>query len=905
MALPSGAHKSFRQEAFSIVIKKGQDDKFFPVFAHTETEDLAALKAEIPALAGKFTELEGSATYTHKIELIKSLRRILQRLRGELNHLYGLISDDEKEKIRKKLCEEIACHAGLHDRAEEIILSFDQPKNFAELLQIAREDIVQRLGVSLLGEVHAANTMTHIAHDQHYGVRQKNKDDEYVGDFTPAYLEAALKNTFSEKYTPFLLPFLLLDFLRTQLATVYTGAKKEGFPTEEDQLNDIYGFDIGDLKKMTAIIEKYLPVSKGERSGIDNSYFIIVESEDGISSYHKDINWQYILKQIFKKLKDDYCDKTKPLVPTTLEELAAAFSLEAIVTDETIASVFRNFNTDFGNNAALLTVQYRRNPEGFKTVFERPEFISLLDKIAFEEVPQPIIETLSLDALLNIYFKQHSNVSPTINDLYPILVEKIAAESSDYKYIAALLNLLAINATDMSELIRWLTPPIKEGKNGFYWWMNALSWACHNKLAAAPKMIDALIQLIAKTPDPAQLIQGLSETVAEGEDKGKNGFYWWMNALSWACQNNLAAAPKMIDALIQLIAKTPDPARLIQGLSEIAAESLGKGKNGFYWWMSALSWACQNNLAAAPKMIDALIQLIAKTPDPARLIQGLSEIAVESLSKGKNGFYWWMNALSLACENKLAAAPTMIDALMQLIAKTNDPTQLIQGLSETAAEGPNKGENGFYCWMNALALACQNNPLLVFNITDAALTLIEKDKAAIKPIVLNFTNNVLENLNTYFVNTEISFEKKLRTFHLVIHFANFFNHSSKTTDSVAMSESLKKIYFSLFKSLEAPEAQASFNACPSLLLSFFETSASKKYLQQYCEDKIKNENGMAWHREHLKPGTLFSLLIDKQRNSGLFATKSSATRLALNKIVEKMQKAGTQKTSHSVSQNKS
>jgi hypothetical protein len=775
----NGLSKKAYTIAFSTQIKS----------AEVQNYAISDLQKILPGIEKKLTELgQEKCTYTYKNALIEALSCIAHRLDGKLDKELGALSSDAEVAITKKLAEEAAlCFQGLHDRAQEITRSFQRPQNFESILQLVRENLIRNLSSRLTNEVHATNTIVNIAAQKlPLGVRPGNQHDDYFGDLLPQDIKDALISTFNEEYTPYHIPFLICDFLKDPLL-LPPSVCTESSNTEITQ---------GDIEKALGVLNTYLP-SIPEEFSRDCQYILMHENEETCA--FTGVNWPAIQKEIFQKIKKDYCESPTTVAPTDLCELAIALQFKEKPGNSIIEKLIAEFKKDIPNHFPVLMKKLPHYPVAYRMLFqEKFIFSNILPLIKFAKLPDHALKILPTMKLLSIYFPKVStssckNNADRLKKLQQIILEKIDSPSDRLteKYFDLLRLFIIKNRAEMSvffetaekakphfyyhwmhalcrateknpntasviadalsdwikqansanihalitELLQTATEGPDKGKNGFYWWMGALYNAAENPQIAS-EIIKALSNFIEKT-DANQIhavITGLSQTVAEGPNKGINGFCWWMAALAQAA-GNPQIAPEIIKALSHFITKTNGNPNyihaLITGLSQTAAEGPNKGINSFYWWMGALCQAAENPQIAS-EIIKALSHFITKTNSNHihALITGLSQTAAEGPNKGRNGFYWWMAALGFAAKYNPQAAPNIIKALSDFIAKTDDNANhihaLITGLSQTAAEGPNKGRNSFYWWMAALDRATENNPQTASEIIKALSDFIAK-----------------------------------------------------------------------------------------------------------------------------------------------------------------------------------
>lgn len=299
-----------------------------PMIVHSKIKEppadwLAQLEAMCcklnPSLVNPLQKHIGeNATYTLKKELLDQLKLIYQRLSGDLDSQLGKLSENARSGILMKLIEDVReCTAGFHNRVHSIIASMKQPSSLAELLTKVRQSMVENVGASLTGEVHAWNKVTRLAKLNGYGVSVNFDSDPYAGNLNDDKVLSALKKAFESKVTPFTLPILLGDELRGLMAGLGYVGRKEG---EKD---DDRTYDISEAKAMAALTQRCLVNPNAESAGDAvkaaapkgdwyTPYFMIESDEDEICQYIRDINWPKIHRLFFEALSQEGYFKSQP-----------------------------------------------------------------------------------------------------------------------------------------------------------------------------------------------------------------------------------------------------------------------------------------------------------------------------------------------------------------------------------------------------------------------------------------------------------------------------------------------------------------------------------------------------------------------------------------------------------------
>lgn len=228
-----------------------------------------------------------TANYKRLPELEYALKVVFLRLNGDLDHIFGKISEDAKTCMITKLSEDLPyCIEGFHDRISEIILSFAQPNNLEDLLQLVREDLVLRTAIEESQEVHVHNAFFSIAHVLELGVRFRNQHDQIGVDFAFSNIQKKLMYRFEKEYTPLSLPYLMCQYIKTTIAAFYVGKKENP------------GYEQRDYKEITTHLNRLL----SEKKSADFYFSTVWISAEEDVFFYDDLNWRQIEHLILGKL---------------------------------------------------------------------------------------------------------------------------------------------------------------------------------------------------------------------------------------------------------------------------------------------------------------------------------------------------------------------------------------------------------------------------------------------------------------------------------------------------------------------------------------------------------------------------------------------------------------------------
>ena len=293
--------------------------------------------------------IDENSTYTYKTQLLQSLLTIALEIKTGVPN---------KEAIFNKLQEGIEnCSEGLHDRCNEIILSFARPKNLAELLQLSRESLVATTASTLTDEVHAQNTITNLASGR-YGVRPRNIDDPYYGGLTENFILQTLENTFAHRFTPFNIPTLICEQIITLLASHYSGKKT----TKES------GYQYEDYGPICETINQVFFGGNAAQHLPFTDLLLMTTKQDSDEDFVADLNWVKIKHVVFEKMLEEgfLQQDIKNITPENILELAFIDK----ISPQSINAVLINqmpCNPGFWNHSTLEQA-LETNPDLFASV---------------------------------------------------------------------------------------------------------------------------------------------------------------------------------------------------------------------------------------------------------------------------------------------------------------------------------------------------------------------------------------------------------------------------------------------------------------------------------------------------------------------------------------------------------
>lgn len=314
----------------------------------------------------------------------EKLKIIYHRLKGNLDDKWGPLSSDDRSAILAKLSEEVdKCTDGFHNRINYLIDSWQQPQTLHQLLYKVRKAMVDKVAISLIEkvqplvdsknfiyEVHIWNQTSIIASIDGLGVKANLPDDRFSSDLIDVriteVIRQALQQEFSQQFTPFNLPNLLISELKTLI------------PKLQIEKRDPDGIRLGTREKITDLITLLLPDSVNLENSLDwQKYFIIhQDKEDPLNVVIKKLDtntlYQYFYQALIKqKYFDDpkihnfidaaYCqafDLSQEDIHARLETIILKFLSEKRISDlfqqlEKIRTKFPDFYKKLVNHEAL------------------------------------------------------------------------------------------------------------------------------------------------------------------------------------------------------------------------------------------------------------------------------------------------------------------------------------------------------------------------------------------------------------------------------------------------------------------------------------------------------------------------------------------------------------------------
>ncbi|WP_156792732.1 hypothetical protein [Rickettsiella massiliensis] len=222
-------------------------------------------------------------------EIENALKFIYHRLTGNFDDALGPLIESERTVILAKLVEGIeTCSEGFYNRINDIITTFQLPKNLSQLLCQVRIELVKKIAARLTNEVHAWNSVTKIAALQGLGVPANCSEDQYPGKLSGIQIMEVLKQEFEGTFTPYCLSYLLVDQLRGLLAKVgYNGLRKEK------------SYVFGEVEMITETIKLYL--SEDFKDTPYQEFFLIDEE----NFFIQDLNWTKIKEYFLLTLSNE------------------------------------------------------------------------------------------------------------------------------------------------------------------------------------------------------------------------------------------------------------------------------------------------------------------------------------------------------------------------------------------------------------------------------------------------------------------------------------------------------------------------------------------------------------------------------------------------------------------------
>ena len=265
-----------------------------------------------------------NSTYTQKQTLVNSLQWLNNNFdKPEINI-------DTKKAAAFKFMEDIsACTPGFHNRVNEIIFSFSQPKNsISEFLEQFRKYIITTTAASHTGDVHTTNRFFILAADK-YKVQPTHPDDIYSGYLSDDVINKALKESFETKYQFWGILNFLYDKLNGNLRAygAYKGQNADGY-------------DHGDYEKMLSYLETFIGKSESFAE------LLILSEDDKVI----DLNWPNIMNKLWQKLTNEsffsYTDTEKQLYAALFNPDSPSNIIDFLLTEDNILpqNLFTNFS---------------------------------------------------------------------------------------------------------------------------------------------------------------------------------------------------------------------------------------------------------------------------------------------------------------------------------------------------------------------------------------------------------------------------------------------------------------------------------------------------------------------------------------------------------------------------------
>lgn len=308
-----------------------------------------------------------TSTYSLKTALEEQLFILYLRFHGDLNNQLGALSNEERKVIVAKLTEQAgSCAPGFHARINEILESVltSEPNSVGQLIHVVRAGLVSDAAAAFANtlantkrfsagfEVHlAAEVVNYAGHEKSLGVAPRFEEDVYAVSFkdNPDIMKDALIAKFQEKFTPYRLPILIGDQLRTRFASWgYTGKRSSltdaefleygtlsaKLPYKKDSetgtvvqssrrrtdkeekvysalYNKVYSLET--QQKIGTFLEKIL---ENKTDAVESgSYRRYMKYDENACAF--DINWGYIYQRLFQRLNEEkFLDVAKSPEPS-------------------------------------------------------------------------------------------------------------------------------------------------------------------------------------------------------------------------------------------------------------------------------------------------------------------------------------------------------------------------------------------------------------------------------------------------------------------------------------------------------------------------------------------------------------------------------------------------------------
>ncbi|MBA4696560.1 MAG: hypothetical protein H2069_04105 [Legionella sp.] len=389
------------------------------------------------------------SAYREKEELAGLLKLIQLRLNGGLVKHLGKITISEEQVILEKLGEGAeACSPGFHDRVQEIILSWSQPKNILQLLHLVRESLVIKAAIKLTNGVHETNRFFTLASLHGFGVRQRNGNDLHQGLLLDEKILKALKETFEASLNPYTLVQMLSESLRSTLSDVYAGYKEKGY-------------DYGAYSSILNRLNRLLTVDGNLLNLTMDECFIIKETVEGDILIPRIValKWGSVNKIILTQLQEHQLLVKTCIEPNNITGLVSYLKSNPLAYKS---------GTDFINQFNKII----KNNRDFTEIFKRlnDELKSIVLEVCCYRIPKWISNISELERLFNYLDNKQKN---SLCNLLAAKWEKIIQSSVDFKRILrclgteqqsfmldvllAVLPYITIKVEDFEEIFKFFT----------------------------------------------------------------------------------------------------------------------------------------------------------------------------------------------------------------------------------------------------------------------------------------------------------------------------------------------------------------------------------------------------------------------------------------------------------------
>lgn len=675
-----------------------------------------------------------NASYTRQAELKALLWLIHDRLKSKT------VPDAEKNVIKEKLLEGVTlCAPGFHNRVTEIIQSFVRPKNFTQLLQLVREDLVERAGATITDEIHKRNHVHTVASTTNLQVRGRNANDPHQPAASNEIYDA-LSAQFQLYYTPFHIPHLVCAFLNAQCAADYRGCLKKG------------SYDVGEMRNITNTLNHFLFETAKEKQAQPKEhspfYFLTLDDEmDEITITRiVDIDWRKVERMIFDKLvRDNYFSQTP--TPVSLVDLIYIDEQQIRITDEDRISIITTNDTRADiqdkERAALFSGFLSRASERLVMAFLQCETnLDWLMNKALRQWPEYVLKHAPLELLLKAFSRRHASFAQSmfaseVFYLYAVLNYWICNQDKSDDDVFLLLTTLISRINDVRKTIDAFTERSqRDGNTALHELLRRSCSASGSTQMQIQRLLLTLIQNIIDRRDLNVFIQGLCAEIKKGANKGTTGLYWWLAAIHNTAIKNSEMALQMnihFTTLLDKITHPEDVKILLSGLCTEKKEDFDKGATGLYWWLDAInSVACENPEMALQMSIHfaTFLDKITHPEDIKILLSGLCTELKEDFHKGKNALWWWIGAATVDPKINPHVNLQLIGLFSNLLEKITDQQALImlaQGLCASAQNGKWENTSGLWWWMSSIDETQQLN-------VENALQLMQPFSALLKKI---------------------------------------------------------------------------------------------------------------------------------------------------------------------------